>query len=120
MVYQGTVLGPILWNVFFEDARRAINEWLFEEAVYADDLNAFREFPGDTKNRLVKKCVDSCQQELHKWGRANRVTFEAKKESKHVLSRTDPAGPNFKLLGVVFDCRLCMADTIQSLVGKVK
>ena len=33
MVYQGTVLGPILWNLFFEDARLAINEWLFEECV---------------------------------------------------------------------------------------
>eukprot|EP00969_Alexandrium_andersonii_P169053 7472443-Alexandrium_andersonii.AAC.1 len=25
MVYQGTVLGPPLWNVVFEDARAAIN-----------------------------------------------------------------------------------------------
>ena len=28
MVYQGTVWGPPLWNVFFEDARWAINEVL--------------------------------------------------------------------------------------------
>jgi hypothetical protein len=26
MVFQGTVLGPMLWNMFFEDARRAIKE----------------------------------------------------------------------------------------------
>ena len=26
MVFQGTVTGPILWNLFFEDARHAINE----------------------------------------------------------------------------------------------
>ena len=26
MVFQGTVTGPSLWNLFFEDARHAINE----------------------------------------------------------------------------------------------
>ena len=27
MVFQGTVAGPSLWNLFFEDARHAINKW---------------------------------------------------------------------------------------------
>ena len=31
MVYQGTVSGPLLWNLFFEDARHAINETFFKE-----------------------------------------------------------------------------------------
>ena len=44
MVFQGTVLGPSLWNMFYEDARRAIHETGFEEIVYADDLNRFKEF----------------------------------------------------------------------------
>ena len=42
MVYQGTVLGPQLWNLFFERAAAAINECTFEEIVYADDLNAYK------------------------------------------------------------------------------
>ena len=44
MVFQGTVTGPMLWNLFFEDARHAINECFFKEIIYADDLNAFRIF----------------------------------------------------------------------------
>ena len=40
MVFQGTVLGPDLWNLFFEDAREALNECSYKEAVFADDLNA--------------------------------------------------------------------------------
>ena len=52
MVFQGTVLGPQLWNLFFDDARRAINELLYEEIVYADDLNAYKVVPGST-NRQV-------------------------------------------------------------------
>eukprot|EP00973_Karenia_brevis_P023311 3209772-Karenia_brevis.AAC.1 len=46
MVYQGTVMGPVLWNVFFEDSRHAINKLDFHEIVYADDLNADKEFQG--------------------------------------------------------------------------
>ena len=44
MVFQGTVTGPDLCNIFYEDARRPINDCLFTEAVYADDLNAYRLF----------------------------------------------------------------------------
>jgi hypothetical protein len=45
MVYQGTVLGPQLWNLFFEDACRAIQEFMFQEVVFADDLNAYKVVP---------------------------------------------------------------------------
>ena len=37
-----------------------------------------------------------------------------------MLSRTDPFGPNFKLLGIEYDCRLFMTDAVRSLVGKVR
>ena len=66
------------------------------------------------------KAVDNVQQELHKWGDANQVSFDAKKASRHILSRTEPLGPDFKLLGVEFDCGLDMENAVRSLVGKVK
>ena len=68
MVYQGTVFEPPLWNVFYEDARLAINEWLFTEVMYADDLNAYREFAMNTPTDVVLKSMDCCQNELHAWG----------------------------------------------------
>ena len=68
MVFQGTVLGPSLWNLFYEDARRAIHETGCEEIVYADDLNGFKGV--DSVLTDAKKC----QTELHKWGRANQVS----------------------------------------------
>ena len=42
MLFQGTVLGPQLWDLFFEDAASAINECLYEEIIFADDLNAYK------------------------------------------------------------------------------
>eukprot|EP00973_Karenia_brevis_P015631 2138066-Karenia_brevis.AAC.1 len=53
MVYQGTVLGPMLWNAFFEDSRHAINKATFQEIVYADDLNADKEFQGNVSNEEI-------------------------------------------------------------------
>lgn len=76
MIYQGIVLGPPLWNTFF-----------FEEIVYADGLNAFREFPESTPNKTVLQSVDHVQAELHEWGDANQVCFDQSKGSKHVFSR---------------------------------
>ena len=54
-----------------------------------------------------------CQAEVHKWGRANRVTFDASKESFHVISRVHPYGDNFKLLGISFDAKLLMHDAVH-------
>ena len=39
MVFQGTVLGPMLWNVFYEDSSLAIRSQSLEEIMFADDLN---------------------------------------------------------------------------------
>ena len=63
--------------------------------------------------------MDKCQVELHAWGSANQVSFDPTKESKHVVSRKDPCGDNFKLLGVVFDCRLLMDVAIQEVLAAI-
>ena len=116
MVFQGTVWGPPLWNTFYEDARRAINELMYTETVYADDLNAFRVFPASVQNTNVLKNLAACQTELHDWGRANQVAFDPKKESVHILSKTESFGPEFKILGVVFDSGLTMASAVNEVV----
>ena len=57
MVYQGTVLGPSLWNTFFQDARLPVNESGFMEIVFADDLSAWKLFQRLKQNqRLTKLC----------------------------------------------------------------
>ena len=115
MVYQGTVWGPVLWNSFFADAVRALIKAQFESIVYADDLNAYRLFPNQTEQSVIDRSLRSCQDELHKWGRGNRVTFDPKKESFHTVSRVHPQGDGFKILGIAFDCQLLMHDTIDEL-----
>ena len=108
--------GPCLWNLFFKDERRAIHSKGFAEVVYAYDLNAFKAFHKNTPNDELLVEATDCQTQLHHWGDVNSVTFDADKESKHVLSRRDPTGGNFKLLGIDFDCQLRMDSCVHTLV----
>ena len=65
MVFQGTVLGPPLWSVYFEDSRLVAAQEGFEDTYFADDLNLFRSFPSTTGNHTVTAALDDCQKSLH-------------------------------------------------------
>ena len=119
MVFQGTVWGPQLWNAFYADAKKAIRAMGFEETVFADDLNAFKAFLVRTPNENLLKEAQVCQIELHKWGKANQVSFDPGKESMHVVSHQEPEGEDFKNLGVKFDCGLTMETGVRETVHEV-
>jgi len=105
----------MLWNVFYEDSSLAIRSQSFEEIVFADDLNAFRKYNAGTPNETILADMNSCQAELHSWGKANQVVFDASKESQHILLRSNPYGDPFVLFGVQFDCKLLMTDGVREL-----
>ena len=90
------------------------------EIVFADDLNAYREFTLDIPNDILMNSARKYQQELDKWGRANQVAFDPKKESTHCVSHVAPKGEDFKILGVRFDCRLTMANAVDELVNETQ
>ena len=113
MVYQGTVWGPALWNIFFQDASQAIRLLNFLELVYADDLNALKAYPASTSTPAILSDLRECQSTLHSWGQANSVLFDAGKEHHHILSHRNPHEESFKLLGVAFDCQLRMHVAID-------
>ena len=115
MVFQGTVLGPLLWLIFFQDASRAIIEAFFQDIVFADDLNAYRIYEETTPNTTLWRHAEQCQTNLHKWGTANQVSFDANKESFNIISRYVPEGPGFKLLGIFYDNALSMTKTVTKL-----
>ena len=114
-VFQGKVLGPPLWNLFYLDAFLAVRLLDFTDVVFADDFNAWKRFSGFADiEGLFAECR-TCQASLHRWGRANSVKFDPAKESFHVLHRKRHQGEDFRLLGVVFDCGLRMHAAIASL-----
>lgn len=120
MVFQGTVLGPQLWNLFFADAASSIRSEGYSEVIYADDLNAFKVFSSDVDNESILESNSKCQKSLHSWGLQNRVTFDAGKESSHVICQRGAVGGDCKLLGIVFDPQLTMQTEIDGLVRECR
>jgi hypothetical protein len=88
----------------------------FEESIYADDLNAHREFPGSKPNEGILKSLKLCQKELHDWGQANQVEFDPGKEGLYIISTSEAFGGDFKILGVEFDTSLTMKAAVDGMV----
>ncbi len=114
-VYQGTVLGPPLWNIHYSDSRVAVNAEGFEEVIFADDLNCSKEMGPTTTEAQANTALRACQKSLHRWGAANRVLFDPGKESFHGIHRTRAFGEDFKILGVLFDCQLTMGSAAHEI-----
>ena len=63
----------------------------------------------------ARAALRRCQTSLHRWGAANKVTFDPGKESFHAIHRTRSFGDDFKILGVLFDCQLTMRSAAQEI-----
>ena len=96
-VFQGTVLGPPLWNVFFKGVDDPVVEKSFTPAKFADDLTVFKNFEASMKNSVIETMLRDVQGNVHGWGVKNRVGFDPAKEHFCILHRQDCAGETFKL-----------------------
>lgn len=119
-VFQGTVWGAPLWNCYYADASEAVAKQGFTDIVFADDLNCTKVMDPQKTNGEVLEEARQCQEEVHAWGRGNRVIFDAGKESFHILHRGRGQGENFVILGTEFDVALDMhsaAHTVSTEAG---
>ena len=76
MVFQGTVLGPSLWNVYFADVHVPAEKNGARERRFADDLSASKAFSRTVSNEDVISDLQKTQSDIHVWGANNRVTFD--------------------------------------------
>ena len=116
MVFQGTVWGPSLWNTFFGDSICVLEANGFTVVIFADDYNAFKTYSSNTSNHLILTELAEAQRELHRWGQASQVTFDAGKEHFAILSTVEPHGEPIKLLGVSFDPKLQMGEAVRECI----
>ena len=106
--------------MFFADSDHAVKENGFCGTRFADDLMASKEFEARTSHDLVHEHLRECQSSLHRWGKANRALFDAGKEHFKIIHHIMPDGDPFKYLGVVFDCKLTMADEVSRIEKKAR
>ena len=121
MVFQGTVLGPILWNIFFADVSDAVvAQNGFVDTKFADDLSACKEFANETANSDIMGELHACQTRVHNWGVQNRVIFDAGKEEFCILDPSHGVGRPFRLLGPIIDPKLRMHECVDKVYKRAK
>ena len=118
-VYQGTVLGPPLWNTFFADVTSVATAHGATEAKYADDLNMYKAYAGQTPCDDILADLKHLQSATHSWGRANQVIFDGAKEEFAIIHRRHNHGDAFKLLGIWIDTKLTMDVAVDKVVKKI-
>ena len=120
MVFQGTVLGTTLWNIFFADVQGTGKEHGCKEQCFADDLSTCKSYRRDVANEEILKDMHDCQASVHEWGVTNRVSFDPAKEEFAVLSPQDGHGNTFRLLGPLIDPKLLMHECLDKVYRKAK
>ena len=120
MVFQGTVLGPLLWNVFFATVTTAATSSNEHEVAFADDMNIFKYFDRNEDPATIEASLRRTRQRVHKWGSKNRVEFDPSKEHIVRIHPTIGNDISFKLLGVHFDCKLKMHHDIEDLLARCR
>ena len=60
-MYQGIVLGPCFWNIFFADVPVPPESTGGEEAMFADDLNIAQEFDRLVSISAVVSTLEVCR-----------------------------------------------------------
>ena len=120
MVFQGTVLGPALWNAFFGDIAHVVPVGSQQVNLFADDLNGVCVRSVDLSNEILSQELAEMQNRAHRWGMQNRVTLDPSKEYLKILHPLDHEGEDFKLLGSIIDCSLSMKPCINFILSKVR
>ena len=118
MVFQGTVFGPSLGNIFFADVHEPAQRNGATEQKFADDLSISKEFVRNTSNEDIVSDMRQSQSDIHEWGRRNRVSFDPYKESFAILATSDGNAEPFRLLGPTLDEKLLMHECIESSTGR--
>ena len=105
---------------FFSNAGRILRSNGFTDTVFADDLTGMKVYPSYTSNDFILADMRYVQSKLHAWGENNCVSFDASKESDHILSSSRPHGDKFKLLGITFDLKNPMYFGVLSVIFRVR
>ena len=119
-IFQGTVLGPSLWNVFFADVQPAASSTGGKPAMFADDLNVFQTFDRAEEDDHIYSCMQQCRANVHEWGTCNKVLFDASKEHFAILHPLYGSGEDFKLLGCMIDPKLTMHTAIDTILSRIR
>ena len=77
MVFQGTVLGPSLWNAFFADVAQYVPSGNQRINLFADDLTVMCHKAHNVADDIIIDELREIQARTHEWGLRNQVEFDS-------------------------------------------
>ena len=134
-VPAGSVLGPILFNIYCRHIDDVFNKCGFTSASYADDNSACKSFAAFNQFNTLYNDVPDCLQKLKQYMTANHLKLNEGKtqiivfgnerfQQQITLHGTFLAGgecirfdDKIKYLGILFDSLLTLEDQIQSVTS---
>jgi hypothetical protein len=119
-VFQGTVLGPPLWNAFAADVEIPTCNAGACPVDNADNLTAWMCFSASTPNATVLHELRSVRNAIRQLGEDTRVCFDASKEEVTIFHKTSGHGTTTKLLGGLFDPNPLMSDAVYAIAQQAR
>ena len=116
-VFQGTVLGPPLWNIYFSGIASVTHG---EEQTFADDLNVFRQYKKSCSDKQIYANLAQQQKKIHAWGKSRRIQSEPSKEEIVIIHPLRGVGNDFRLLGCILDPKLSMESAVTAMIQKIR
>ena len=120
MVFQGTVLGPSLWNAFFADVAQYVPSGNQRINLFADDLTVMCHRAHHVADDIIMDELREIQTRTHEWGVRNQVEFDPSKKHLKVLHPSRGVGDDFKMLGTLFDTALSMKPCLESVLDRTR
>ena len=119
-VFQGTVLGPPMWNLFFADSSLPVMQAGGSDAKFADDLTCYHVFTAEMSTEDILGRLQDCQALVHSWGVENMVAFDPSKEAFLIYHKSTPYGETTRLLGALLDNKLIMEEDVDRICNKIR